>query len=409
MPRDQKPFSPPFPSRTATGLAEFAAEPPRELQRARLGLLCNPAACLPDLTPAPEAVARALPGRLAVLFGPQHGFFADKQDNMIESGHGRHPRLGLPVYSLYGETRRPLPEMLAGVDVLLVDLVDVGTRVYTFFSTLVACLEECARAGRAVWVLDRPNPLGRGAEGPVLPPELESFVGAHPIPLKHGLTLGELARLVAAERGLGGEIRVIPAAGWQGQGFEHTGLPWIMPSPNMPTLDTALVYPGQVLLEGATLSEGRGTTRPFEIWGAPGLDPWAVAEALEPGDLTGAALRPLFFEPTFHKYAGQLCGGFQIHVHDPRAFAPVRTTCALLAAVSRVHPGLWGLRPPPYEYELERRPLDLLLGDPVAVDGLLAGESAARLATAWQPGLAAWAARTAPFLLYPDQAPAAAQ
>ncbi len=385
----------------ATGLHRLWQEPPAALKGARLGLLCNPACLLPDLTPAPEAVEQALPGALRCLFGPQHGFFAEKQDNMVESGHGFHPRLGLPVYSLYGETRRPKPEWLAGLDVLLVDLVDVGCRVYTFFSTLVACLEEAAQTGVEVWVLDRPNPLGRGEEGPILPPELFSFVGPHPMPLRHGLSLGELARLVKAERGLAVGLTVLEAQGWQGQDYDQCGLPWVMPSPNLPTLDTARVYPGQVLLEGTTLSEGRGATRPFEIFGAPGLDPWAVLEALEAEAFQGARLRPLSFQPTFHKYAGQVCGGFQLHVLEPRAFRPVLASCAILAAINRAQPGLWDLRPPPYEYEYERRPLDLLLGDPAAVDALRAGAPVLELAAAWREGLAQWTRRVEPHLLYP--------
>jgi uncharacterized protein YbbC (DUF1343 family) len=384
-----------------TGLAALCAAPPQELKGAALGLLCNPAVTLADLTPAPEALLKALPGALKAIFGPQHGFFADKQDNMIETAHAVHPRLGLPVYSLYGETRRPTPAMLAGLDVLLIDLVDVGCRVYTFFSTLVACLEECAAARVAVWVLDRPNPLGRGEEGPILPASLMSFVGAHALPLRHGLSLGELALLVKAERGLDVELRVIRATGWDGSDFALSGLPWVMPSPNLPTLEAARVYPGQVLLEGTTLSEGRGTTRPFEICGAPGVAPWAVAEAVEPGALAGAALRPLFFEPTFHKFAGQTCGGWQIHLTDPSAFRPLRLTCALLAAINRIHPGLWAFRPPPYEYELTRRPLDLLLGDPEAVEALHRGEPALEIEKRWAAGLARWRERVAPHLLYP--------
>ena len=388
-------------SKVITGLASLAAAPPSNLRGAALGLLANPAAVGPDLTPAWRVVERALPGGLRALFGPQHGFFAEKQDNMVESDHATHPELGAPIYSLYGKTRRPTPAMLAGLDALMVDLVDVGCRVYTFFSTLVACLEECAAAGVKVVVLDRPNPIGRRAEGPVLPPELMSFVGAHAIPLSHGLTLGELARLVVAERGLDVELRVIPCAGWDGGDFAATGLPWVMPSPNMPTLDTARVYPGQVLLEGVTLSEGRGTTRPFEIFGAPGLEPQAVLAALEPGALAGAVPRPLNFQPTFHKFSGQVCGGFQIHLTDPATYHPLRATLALLGAINRAQPGLWGLRPPPYEYEHERRPLDLLLGDAQAVDMLVAGAPAAELEARWQGDLTAWQERRAGALLYP--------
>ena len=349
-------------SNVLTGLGRLAADPPSNLRGAALGLLANPAAVGLDFAPAWQLVERALPSGIKALFGPQHGFFAEKQDNMVESDHAVHPQLGSPIYSLYGQTRRPTPEMLSGLDALLVDLVDVGCRVYTFFSTLVACLEECATAGVEVVVLDRPNPIGRRSEGPVLPPELMSFVGAHAIPLSHGLTLGELARLVVAERGLDVALRVIECAGWDGGDFAGTGLPWVMPSPNMPTLDTARVYPGQVLLEGTTLSEGRGTTRPFEIFGMPGLEPEAALAALEPEAMAGAVLRPLNFEPTFHKFCGQVCGGFQIHVTDPAAYRPLRATLALLGAINRAQPGLWGLRPPPYEYEHQRRPLDLLLG-----------------------------------------------
>jgi uncharacterized protein YbbC (DUF1343 family) len=397
---------PPSASAVQTGLAVICASPPRELEHAAFGLLCNPAVTLPDLTPAAEALGVALPGGLKAIFGPQHGFFADKQDNMVETAHAVHPRLGLPVYSLYGETRRPAPEMLAGLDALLIDLVDVGCRVYTFFSTLVACLEECAAADVAVWVLDRPNPLGRGEEGPILPASLRSFVGAYALPLRHGLSLGELALLVKAERGLDLKLRVVSARGWDGRDFASTGLPWVIPSPNLPTLDSARVYPGQVLLEGTTLSEGRGTTRPFEICGAPGVDPWAVAEAVELEALAGALLRPLFFEPTFHKFAGITCGGWQIHVTDPTVFRPLLLTCALLVAVNRVHPGLWDLRPPPYEYELTRRLLDLLLGDPAAADALRRGESALPLEERWAAGLVKWRERAYPHLLYPAGHPA---
>lgn len=387
--------------RVRTGLDILTTDPGPRLKGARLGLLCNPASLTHDLTPAAEALHAALPGSLAALFSPQHGFYAARQDNMQESGHEVHPRLGLPIYSLYGETRRPLPEMLQGLDALLVDLTDVGCRVYTFFTTALYCLEECAAAGVAVWVLDRPNPLGRGEEGPILDPGLMSFVGPHPIPLRHGLSLGELCGLVKAELGLDLDLRVIPAQGWDGGDYSTTGLGWVMPSPNLPTLDSARVYPGQVLWEGVNLSEGRGTTRPFEICGGPGIDPWAVAAEVEDQALDGGRLRPLFFEPTFHKFAGQTIGGWQIHVTDPARYRPLRLSLALLGAVARTHPGVLQLRPPPYEYEHERRPLDLILGDAAAVDRLMAGERALELEAGWQVGLAAWRGRVAPHLLYP--------
>ena len=388
-------------TKTTTGLEALCLSPPQELRGARLGLLCNQACGLPDLTPAPEAIDRALPGSLKAIFGPQHGFFGDKQDNMVESEHGIHPGLGLPVHSLYGESRRPSPEMFEGLDALLIDLLDVGCRVYTFATTALYCLEEAAEAGLGVWLLDRPNPLGRGEEGAILPQSLESFVGPHAMPLRHGLSLGELCQLMAAERFIQLDLKVIPCAGWEGQDLETSGLPWIMPSPNLPTLEGCRVYPGQVLLEGTTLSEGRGTTRPFEIFGAPGLDPYAVAGEVEAGALAGAVLRPLFFEPTFHKHAGQTCGGFQIHVEDPAIFRPVRASLALLAAINRAHPGLWDFRPPPYEYENQRRPLDLLLGDSEAADLLRDGVPAADILPRWDKGLDDWRLRIARHLIYP--------
>jgi uncharacterized protein YbbC (DUF1343 family) len=385
----------------ATGLECFCLSPPKELRGARLGLLCNQACGLADLTPAPEAVAKALPGALEAIFGPQHGFFSDKQDNMVESDHGIHPRLQVPVYSLYGQSRRPAPEMFKGLDALLIDLIDVGCRVYTFATTALYCLLEAAQAGVSVWVLDRPNPLGRGEEGAVLPKSLESFVGPHALPLRHGLSLGELCGLMAAERDIAVDLKVVPCAGWQGQDLEASGLNWVMPSPNLPTLDGCRVYPGQVLLEGTTLSEGRGTTRPFEIFGAPGLDPYAVAQEVEVEALAGASLRPLFFEPAFHKHAGKTCGGFQLHVLDPATFRPVRASLALLSAINRMHPGLWDFRPPPYEYERERRPLDLLLGDPQAADMLKEGVPAAEITPRWETGLSDWRKRAKPHEIYP--------
>ena len=386
-----------------SGLDVLRLKPEPIFSHARLGLLSNPAGCALDYTSTPLVLEQLFPGQLKVILGPQHGFFADKQDNMVESDHGHHPQLHIPIYSLYGLTRRPTPDMLQGVDILLVDLLDVGCRVYTFFSTLLACLEVAADLGMAVCILDRPNPLGRGEEGPILPPELFSFVGPYAMPLRHGLSLGELARLVVREQKLDLSLTVIPVQGWCGQTWPHTGLPWIMPSPNLPAFDSAQVYPGQVLLEGTSLSEGRGTTRPFELFGAPGLRPELVLAELkkETSALPGVFLRPVYYEPTFHKYAGETCGGFQLHVVDAEAFRPLQTTLAILGAINRAQPGLWSLRQPPYEYEYERRPLDLLLGDTAAVDKLLAGALSQDLQYRWARGLKQWQERYQNDLLYP--------
>lgn len=389
--------------RVISGLENIINNPPAKLP-GNWGLLCNPAAILPDYTFALDALMRKFPGKIKAVLGPQHGFFAERQDNMVESEHFIHPQYRIPVYSLYGQARRPTAQMLEGLDLLLVDLPDMGCRVYTFFTTMLACMEEAAGRGIAVMVLDRPNPLGRGIdEGPLLPPELASFVGPYNMPLRHSLTLGELALLVKAENKLDLDLRVMPVKNWDGRDFSTTGLPWVMPSPNLPTPDSAYVYPGQVLLEGTTLSEGRGTTRPFEIWGAYGLDPWqllAEVKRVEPLALAGLTLRPLYFEPTFHKYAGLACGGLQLHITEKTAYRPVRATLALLAGLSRCQPGLWQLKEPPYEYEYEKRPLDLLLGDPTAVDGLLAGIPALELEAHWQSGLTRWQERSCPHWLY---------
>nr|WP_181448041.1 DUF1343 domain-containing protein [Dissulfurirhabdus thermomarina] len=341
------------------------ADPPAWARGRRLGLLCHQASVDRRLRHARDLVAAALPGALRCLFSPQHGLYAEKQDNMVESPDRVDPVLGIPVFSLYGATREPLPEQLAHIDLLLVDLQDVGCRVYTYAWTLLLAMQAAARAGVAVAVLDRPNPVGGvHVEGNRLADDCRSFVGMSPIPMRHGLTLGELARYFAAGAAAGVELHVVPTAGWRRRmDFPATGLAWVWPSPNMPTLETARVYPGQVALEGTNLSEGRGTTRPFEVFGAPFVEPRRVAEALEGRLPPGVVLREQYFEPTFHKWRGETCGGFQLHVTDPEAFRPLRTTLVLLSVLWRLYPGEAAWREPPYEYETERLPIDLILGD----------------------------------------------
>jgi len=387
--------------RVVTGLEAFCAAPPRSLARARLGLLCNQASVDTRLRHARDLVARAAGRRLTALFSPQHGIFGEQQDNMVESAHGRDPALDVPVFSLYADVRRPTAEMLAGIDALLIDLQDVGCRVYTFITTLRYCLEEAARLGKKIVVLDRPNPIGGAVEGNLLDPSMLSFVGAHPLPMRHGLTLGELARLFAAEGGIDADLEVIPLHGWRRRMlFAETGLPWVPPSPNMPAPDTALVYPGQVLLEGTLLSEGRGTTRPFELCGAPWIDAERLCAALRRRRLPGAIFRPAWFLPTFQKWAGQVCGGLQIHVTDPRLYRPYRTTLVILAEIRRLRPDAELWRPPPYEYETVRLPIDLLTGDPRIREGLDAGRSVAALERGWARDLAAFRDRAAAYHLY---------
>lgn len=283
---------------------------------------------------------------------------------MIESPHGAYPPLGLPVYSLYSETRRPTAEMLKGLDVLVIDLQDVGTRIYTFVWTVLECLHACSAAGIAVVVLDRPNPIGGDVvEGPMLDPEFQSFVGNAPIPMRHALTLGELALLLADEQRIGCELHVVSMSGWRREMyFADTGLPWVAPSPNMPRLETTLVYPGQVLIEGAKLSEGRGTTLPFELAGGPEIDPWQLFRSMNRFEHPGLTLRPVRFVPTFDKSARQNCGGVALHVTDPRHVRSMRTTLALFDGARRQAPTAFKWLPPPYEYELVKPPIDILFG-----------------------------------------------
>ncbi len=345
---------------------EIVCEQPPEVLRAskRFGLLCNQASVDGAFRHAADVLHTKFPGRLAALFSPQHGLWSTEQDNMIESGHGRHPRLQIPVHSLYSETRRPTQAMLDGLDLLVVDLQDVGTRVYTYVWTLSYCLEACAQKGIPLLVLDRPNPLGGlAAEGPLLQLDHRSFVGRAAIPMRHGLTLGELARFCNDSMGLGADVHVAPMAGWRRTMlWPDTGRAWVPPSPNLPRFEGCLVYPGQVLLEGTNLSEGRGTTTPFEQCGAPFVDPWQLQALLSTRALDGVALRPVHYEPTFHKWRGQTCGGLFLHVTDAAKFAPYRTTLALLRAVRELWPQQFAWLEPPYEYETEKMPIDVLTG-----------------------------------------------
>ncbi len=350
--------------RVQTGLERCLADPPAVLRGAAFGLLMNQASVDSQGRYACDRLAERFPGRLRAIFSPQHGLWGEQQANMIESPHGEYPPLGLPVYSLYSETRRPTPEMLHGLDVLVIDLQDVGTRIYTFVWTMWECLVACAQAGVAVVVLDRPNPLGGVVvEGPLLQPGFESFVGRATLPLRHGLTCGELARLLAAEQQIDAPLYVVPMQGWRREMlFADTGLNWIAPSPNMPRLETTLVYPGQVLLEGTSLSEGRGTTLPFELAGAPGLDPWRLVRELHRWPHPGLELRPVRFRPMFDKHAGNSCGGVALQVREPRLVRSVPLTLALLDAVRRLWPEALAWLPPPYEYERENPPIDILFG-----------------------------------------------
>ena len=387
-----------------TGLDILVREDFHRLRGRRVGLVTNPAGVDSRLRHIADLLTEATDVRLAALFGPEHGFGAEAQD-LIGVPDATHPRYGCPVHSLYGESfdsLRPKPEHLRGLDVLVIDLPDIGSRYYTFQATMLYSLEAAAECGLPVVVLDRPNPLnGATVEGPTIRPGFESFVGAHPIATRHGLTLGELATMYVAERRIQVSMEVIPCVGWRrDQYLDETGLPWVLPSPNMPTLDTAIVYPGQCLFEGTNLSEGRGTTRPFEIFGAPWVSPERVLGKLAPDDLPGVTLRPLTFRPTFHKFAGELCGGLQIHVTDRGTFRPVRTSLALLAAMKLEGDGQFRWRTETYEFVSDRPAIDLLFGSDRERLALDAGEPAADISRAWEEEEADFAVHSMPYLLY---------
>ena len=371
------------------------------LRRGRLGLILHPASVTSSLRLSVDVLLDA-GFTVSALFGPQHGARGEKQDNMIESAHYRDPVTGLPVHSLYSEVRKPTPAMLDGLDAVLFDLQDVGVRVYTFVWTMALAMEACAEADVRFVVLDRPNPIGGVTrEGPVLREGFESFVGLHPIPLRHGLTAGELALWLNEERGIGCELEVVPCEGWnRAMHWVDTGLPWVMPSPNLPTPVSCAVYPGMVLFEGTNLSEGRGTTRPFELFGAPYLDPQLLAEELSGRLGPGLALRPCSFEPTFQKHAGTICGGGQLHVEDREAVRSVRTAVEVLTACRQIAPREFGWRSPPYEYESVLPPIDILWGHAGLREGIDAGASVDQILDGVEGDLDAFAEGVEPYLLY---------
>jgi uncharacterized protein YbbC (DUF1343 family) len=367
------------------GLERLLDEDRSLLADARIALVSNPASIGRGFRHAAEVLADDPEIDLVALFGPQHGFRSDLQDNMIETPHALDARRRIPIHSLYSETREPTAEMLRDIDVLVIDLQDVGTRVYTYVYTMANCMRAAARHGVRVVVCDRPNPVGGVAiEGPILRPECVSFVGQFPIPLRHGMTIGELARLFNQEFAIGAALDIVPLDGWQrAMYFDDTGLPWVMPSPNIPTLDSAIVYPGAVLFEGTMLSEGRGTTRPFELIGAPWIDAEALAAAMNARGLPGVHFRATFFEPTFQKHAKQTCGGCQVHVLDRQAFQPVRVAVELIDEFRRQSPAAFAWRQPPYEYEHDKWPIDILFGSDRLRTTIDAGGDVAKLVASW--------------------------
>ena len=383
------------------------------LRGRRVALLAHPASVTAELRHSLDALAQCGDMKLSAAFGPQHGLRGDKQDNMVESPDFSDPALGIPVFSLYGEVRRPTGQSMGTFDTLLVDLQDLGCRIYTFITTLLYVLEAAAEHGKSVWVLDRPNPAGRPIEGLTLRPGWESFVGAGPLPMRHGLTLGELGQWFIDRRKLDVDYRVIEMEGWDPEAAPGYGWPlgeriWVNPSPNAPNLWMARAYAGTVMLEGTTLSEGRGTTRPLELFGAPDIDARAVLAEMRriaPEWLDGCLLRDCWFEPTFHKHSGKLCNGVQIHsegpTYDHHAFRPWRLQALAFKAIRRLHPDypLW--RDFPYEYELGKLAIDVINGGPALrewVDDPSAGPGDLDRLTL--PDEQAWLAEREPYLRY---------
>ena len=378
---------------TRTGLDRLLADLSAlgRLAGSRYGVLAHAASLTRDARPIHRALSASPAGLPAALFGPEHGFYGIEQD-MVAAEGGHDPWTGAPTVSLYGDgehTLRPSPTAFDGLDLLLIDLQDVGSRYYTYAATAIWAAEIALRVGCEVWVLDRPNPIGgEVVEGNLLQPGFESFVGAFRLPVRHGLTLGELVRLEARRRGWpegsGSGWTIWTIDGWRrGTSWDETGLPWVAPSPNMPTLTTALVYPGGCLVEATELSEGRGTTRPFQLTGAPGLDPVVLADALTARALPGAAWVPTYFRPQFQKHARQVCGGVELVVTDPAAFRSYRTGVELLATIRRLAPDLFAWRTAPYEFVTDRPAIDLLTGGAECREAIETGNGSADWIADW--------------------------
>lgn len=349
-----------------TGLEVLLSDFPVNLRNKRIGVLCHAPSISSDFKHITELLYDSGKCKLRAVFGPQHGLFGETQDNMIEWAGAVHPQFKVPVFSLYGEHRKPTHEMLEEIDALVIDLQDVGARLYTYAWTVKLCMEACAEIGLPVWVLDRPNPVAAiGYDGPVLKKEFFTFVGGACIPMCHRMTLGEIAEWIKEKEITNSDLNIVRMEGWKrSMMFDETGLPWVIPSPNLPALQTAVVYPGMVLLEAMNISEGRGTTIPFELFGAPFIDTFKLIKNLDNRKIPGCRFRVHNFIPTFNKYKGILCNGLQIHITDARIFRPVAATLDILEAVIQTsQAGSVRFNAPPYEYEYKLMPFDILSGD----------------------------------------------
>lgn len=388
--------------RVKTGLEVFLEESLNLIKGKRVGVIANPSSIDSRLRHIVDLFFEHPAIQLTTVLGPQHGARGETQDDMIEWEDYRDSVTALPVYSLYGKTRRPTQQMLENVDVVVFDVQDVGGRIYTFNYTMALAMEACREYGKSFVVLDRPNPInGVEVEGPVLDPRFKSFVGLYPLAIRHGMTVGELALYFNSEFGIECPLEVVKMRGWRrAMFFEETGLPWVFPSPNIPTMDSAVVFPGMCLLEGTNVSEGRGTTRPFELSGAPWIEPHQLANGLRALDLPGARFRPVHFIPTFHKWCGQMAGGVQIHVFDRNIFKPFRTGLALVMLYRQLGGDRFQWKSPPYEYEYEKLPFDLLCGTDRVRHQIEAGASLKEIESSWQEELARFEQIRRRYLLY---------
>lgn len=387
---------------TKTGLDVLKENNFSQLKGYRVGLLINPASVDRNFKHIADLIYEEKDITMNAIFGPQHGLYGNTQDNMIEWEGFIHPYYKCPVYSLYGEVRKPKESMLADIDIIVIDLPDVGARYYTFLWTALLMLKAVEKKHIKIILLDRPNPIrGDKIEGPSINENFLSFVGLHPLIIRHGLTIGEALTIIHRELKLTAELEVIAVKNWSRHMWhDETGLPWVMPSPNMPTLDTATVYPGGCLIEGTLLSEGRGTTRPFEIIGAPYIDPLILAKDMKEFNLNGVYFRPLYFEPAFQKHAGKVCGGIQIHITDRNKIEPVKTFVAILLAIRKryEHENLW--RNPPYEYEYEKLPFDILSGSEKLREEIDRGKSLENIVNLWKKDEETFKEKGTKYLLY---------
>lgn len=384
-----------------TGLDVLFERQKKLLAGKRIAIAANPSAIRSDFRFIVDLFLQEKSWKVVSLFGPEHGIRGEMQAQELSSSF-HDPRTGLPVHSLYGKHLKPDPEMLEGADTIVFDIQDVGSRYYTFIYTLSHIMEACSALGIQVVVLDRPNPInGISTEGPVLESGYESFVGRYPIPIRHGMTVGELALLFNQEFRLNCSLEVVAMENWKReQFFEDTGLPWVLPSPNMPTVDTAIVYPGMCLLEGTNVSEGRGTTRPFEIFGAPWIDPDTFCRSMDSFQLKGVHFRPLYFRPTFDKYKEELCGGAQMHITDRNQFHPVRAALCILSVLTKQNTDSFQWKEPPYEFVYDRLPIDILFGNSWIREDLVKGTAPEEIEKKWSVSLDAFNRNRAKYLLY---------